>query len=199
MKSIAKEMYEISIPQTEEETSMVPFNLNTYDGLTPEQAKIVHQMLKGVEHSGGVAYFTIHGKTLKEKETLRRGGPHIDGNYEPKEMSFGRGGGNGWKVDQDGPGINTKFHKRQYLNEKGGIILASNYSSCLGWIGDYKGTIKTGGDCSKIKLDKPFMLKANTVYYGNNHFIHESLPVDKDVQRTIVRITMPENHIYKRK
>lgn len=106
------------------------------------------------------------------------------------------GGGNGWKVGENGAAINTDEHNRQYVNPKGGIILATNYASCLGWQGEYKGLPKVGGDCRHIKLDTPHLLKANKVYYGNNHFIHESLPVGRDIHRVFARITLPENHEY---
>jgi len=105
----------------------------------------------------------------------------------------------GWKVGENGPGINTELHKRQYLKETGGIILASNYESCLGWNGHYDGTPNTGGDCSHIQLDQPFMLEKNAIYYGNNHFIHESLPVVDNVHRVFARITMPEDHQFRGK
>lgn len=172
---------------------MIPFDINTFDGLIEEFKDIAKTMLQGIRHKGGTAFFTIHGKKLKKGQTLRRGGPHIDGNYEPHLMTFGNGG---WKVGQDGPGINTALHDRQYNNERGGIILASNYEACLGWVGEYAGLPNTGGDCSHIKLDDPFMLKRNQVYYGNNHFIHESLEVRDDVHRVLARITMPEDHEY---
>ena len=54
--------------------------------------------------------------------------------------------------------------------------------------------IEDSGDCSHIQLDEPFQLERNKVYYGNNHFIHESLEVKDDVHRVFVRITMPEDH-----
>jgi len=196
MKSIAINTNSIDLPMITGEFSMLPFNLNTFNGLADEFKSIAMKMLDGVKHNGGIAYFTLHGKKLKKGETLRRGGPHIDGNYEPHHMSFGSGGGNGWKVGESGPEINTGLHARQYNKPTGGIIMASNYESCLGWLGDYEGHPNKGGDCSHINLDEPFTLDRNKVYYGNNHFIHESLAVKDDVHRVLVRITMPEDHVY---
>lgn len=108
-------------------------------------------------------------------------------------MTFG---GGGWKVGENGPSINTNLHERQYNSELGGIILASNYSSCVGWDGYYDGMPLRGGDCSHLNVKNHFTLKENTVYYGNNHFIHESLPVNDNVHRVFARITMPETHKY---
>lgn len=191
MKSLAVNTGLIELPLLEGEFPMMPFNIETLEGLTEEFKKIARQMLAGVTHKGGIGFFTIHGKKLKKGQTLRRGGPHTDGNYEPHLMTFG---GGGWKVGQDGAAINTELHDRQYNNEKGGIILASNYEACLGWTGEYDGLPKAGGDCRHIKLDEPFQLERNKVYYGNNHFIHESLEVKDDAHRVFARITMPEDH-----
>ena len=150
-------------------------------------------MIKHIKVKSGTAYLTVHGKWLKSGGTLRRGLPHIDGNYEPHLMSFG---GGGWKVGENGPAINTNMHKRQYLSDKGGIIICTNFASAVGWSGEYKGLPNVGGDCSHISLDEPELLREGNIYYGNNHFIHESLPVDRDIHRVFARVTLPENHIY---
>lgn len=184
---------DINLPLIEGEFSMIPFDLQTMFGIDGEFREIASKMISGIEGLFGTAFFTIHGKKLHKNGTLRRGGAHIDGNYDPMLMGFG---GGGWKVDESGPDVNTELHKRQYCNTGGGIILASNYESCLGWCGEYEGSPNKGGDCSHLKLDDPFMLLRNTVYYGNNHFIHESLPVMEDVHRVMARITLPETHTF---
>ncbi len=191
-KSIATSSVEL--PMVECEISMIPFDLDTLTGVPLEFIAIVKQMLSGIKNNGGQAFFTIHGKKLKTNETLRRGAPHTDGNYCAEKHRFG--GGGGWKIGENGPSIDSKDHSDYYLTERGGIILASNFESCLGWNGEFTGTPKVGGDCRHIELNKPFMLKKDTVYYGNNHFIHESLPVTEDVHRVFARITMPINHVY---
>lgn len=175
--------------------SMLPFDLSTLEGLPQEFVPTVKSMLANLDLSG-TAYFTIHGKTLEKGQTHRRPGPHTDGNYEP--CSWGKGGGNGWKVGENGPPITTQFHHDSYLVETGGIILASNFKACKGWNGIYNGTINVGGDCSKFDLSTgEFELQPNTIYYGNNHFIHESLPMSDNIHRVLARITLPQNHIFK--
>lgn len=193
MKSMLINTSDIQLPMISGEFSMLPFDLITLEGLEGQFKDIARNMLKGIQASG-IGFFTAHGKKLEKGGTLRRGGPHTDGNYEKYNMSFGSGGGNGWKVGENGPGINTELHHRQYVKETGGIIMATNYASCLGWRGEYQGVPGVGGDCREIQLDQPFMLESNKVYYGNNHFIHESLPVAGDVHRVFARITMPEDH-----
>lgn len=184
----------IMLPLIDGEFSMLPFCLNTMQGLPEEFRNIAASLLAGIKHQGGEAFFTIHGKKLKKFESLRRGGAHTDGSYDKRLYSWG---GPGWKVGKDtGPAVGSPEHDRLYNSEKGGIILASNFESCLGWIGEYEGLPSVGGNCSHIKLDTPFILARNTVYYGNNHFIHESLPVAEDVHRVLVRITLPHTHEY---
>lgn len=196
MKSIAIKTNNIVLPFITGEHSMIKFNLDTFVGLSGVFLSVAKQMIKGINHNGGTAFFTIHGKKLKAGETLRRGSPHTDGNYEPVSMNFGVGGGNGWKVGENGPAIDTKLHERQYLSTNGGIVIASNFESCLGWTGEFIGEPSVGGDCRHIKLNTSFMLQKNKIYYGNNHFIHESLPLSSGFHRVFARITMPENHIF---
>lgn len=193
MKSQFRNMGQIQLPYFDGQEAMIPFDMESLSGLPVKFSSVVKSMISGIKNKSGTAYFTIHGKTLKAGKTLRRPAPHTDGNYEPHIMTFG---GGGWKVGENGPAINTDMHKRQYCSENGGIILATNYASCLGWSGEYDGLPGVGGDCRHINLDKPEMLSEDTVYYGNNHFIHESLPVGRDVHRVFARVTLPENHFY---
>jgi hypothetical protein len=194
MKSLCLNAGSINLPIIDGEFSMIPFNMSTLEGLPNEFKLVAKQMMSSIKTSSVIAYFTIHGKKLKKSQTLRRGAPHTDGNYEPINMSFG--GGGGFKVGENGPRLGSDIHNRQYLSDLGGIILASNFSSCLGWVGEFEGLPKRGGDCRHIELGKPFMLEANKIYYGNNHFIHESLPMSEDVHRVFARITLPESHAY---
>jgi hypothetical protein len=193
MKSIAIKTSNIELPLITGEHAMIEFDLNTFIGLPLEFVSIAKKMIKGISHKGGKAFFTIHGKKIKKGETLRRGGAHIDGNYEPHQMDLG---GGGWKVGQDGRDVSHPTHIRQFNKETGGIVLASNYRACNGWIGEYDNKPEKGGDCSHFDLDDSFSLEPNEVYYGNNHFIHESLPMSGDVHRVFARITMPEDHVF---
>ena len=185
----------VSLPSYTGHVSMLPFDLQTLAGLPAEFTQLVTSMLYGIK-AVGTAYFTLHGRFLSANDTLRRPGAHTDGNYEP--CGWSNGGGNGWKIGENGPAIDTQFHHDSYLVPTGGIILASSYPSCIGYIGDYSGTIGVGGDCRDVDLStgQSFMLDADTIYYGNNHFIHESLPVATDTHRVLARITLPQDHTY---
>ncbi len=195
MRSIAIKTGMIELPLIVGEHSMIPFDLQTLAGLTGEFVGIARNMLTGIQ-CAGEGFFTLHGRILAKGKTLRRPGPHTDGSYEKAVFGWGGGGGGGWKVGENGPRTNSAEHGRLYNSNSGGLILCSNFPACHGWIGEYDGLPSVGGDCSKIKLDEPIMLEPNTVYYGNNHFIHESLPMSDDVHRVFARITLPSNHCY---
>jgi len=201
MISTSREVNTIELPLIEGEFSMLPFDLKTLDGLKGDFKRVAEEMVKHLRVREGMAFLTVHGKKLLKSDTLRRGGAHIDGNYMnyvPGEpfRTFGGGGGNGWKLGQTGPYITTREHKLSYDNKKGGILMASNHSSSLGYHGTLKGKPVRGGDCTHMKLPKPFSLGANKVHYGNNQFVHESVAVKKDVHRVLFRITLPITHEY---
>lgn len=189
--SISKELNTIEIPFFEGEVSMLPFDLSDLTTLPIQFRKTAKEMVSNLPEKIGIAFLTVHGKFVKKSKTLRRGEPHIDGNYLKDVASWGSGGGNGWKVGENGMKLTSKEHAISYENAKGGMLIASNYSACKGWNGLFEGKAGIGGDCSHINLKDGFMLKANKVYYGNSQFIHESLPLDKDVHRIMYRITLP--------
>ena len=150
---------------------------------------LIKEMVSHSPKKTGKAYLTIDEKIVTKGNSHRRGGPHTDGNY-----LFGwGGGGSGWLTGEDGRFLPREKHEQQYCSDKGGMLLISSYEACKGWNGDYDGEPNQGGDCSHLDLSKmeSFMLKKNTLYWGNSTFIHESLPLEEDVRRQIVRITLP--------
>jgi hypothetical protein len=196
IQSLARPVGRIDLPLIEGEHPMIPFDLQTFDGLSQDFVPIARRMLQSLSPIKGTAFFTIHGKRLSSGQTHRRPGPHTDGNYFPNVSSWGNGGGNGWKVGENGPPVGSEEHEKSYVTVNGGILICSNFEACLGWVGEYEGMPAVGGDCSGLKLDTPFTLQRNTVYYGNNHFVHESLPMSQDVHRVLARITLPHDHQY---
>lgn len=91
MISKSIESVSIYLPLMEGEFSMIPFNVVSLDGLKGDFKRIAKTMLSNIKVTAGTAFLTMHGKKLKKDETLRRGAPHTDGNYEPVNMSFGGG------------------------------------------------------------------------------------------------------------
>lgn len=145
-----------------------------------------------IDHSPkkeGRAYLTIDEKVVKKGETHRRGGAHTDGNY-----LFGwGGGGSGWLTGVDGRVLPKEKHEQQYCSDKGGMLMISSYKACKGWNGKLEGQPKQGGDCSHLDLSnmESFKLEPNVLYWGNSTFVHESLPIEEDVKRQLIRITLP--------
>jgi hypothetical protein len=77
-------------------------------------------------------------------------------------------------------------------NHPEAIILASDVSGCIGYTGSWTGEIGDGGDLEHIDLShmEKHVLQPNHSYIGNVGFIHESVPIDFDCQRTLVRLNV---------
>lgn len=73
------------------------------------------------------------------------------------------------------------------------IILASDIQACRGWNGLYDHTDMPNGDCSHVNVQElqEMMFRKNTVYVGNVTMLHESLPVEFDTLRTVIRLNVP--------
>lgn len=162
----------------------------------------VDSMLDGINTDQPI-FIMVDQSIVKSNTSHRRPGPHIDGYWIEASNSHGGGGRHS--------SISTGSHSSQPIHlmnangqwESGGwnsidlstpesIILASNYSSCKGYIGDWEGDLGDGGDCSNVDLSnlEQIMLESNIAYRGNVGFIHESLPVKKEVFRTLVRLNL---------
>lgn len=78
------------------------------------------------------------------------------------------------------------------------IILASNVPACRALVGDWGGIIGEGGDVSHLDLShmREIQMQAGIAYAGNVTFVHESLPVLHDCERTVVRINVPGHIIH---
>jgi len=197
--SISKELYPVSIPHYEGEIKMLPFELSDLANIPEKFKKLVENLISFLPIKQGIAFLTIDGKTIQQGSTHRRGGKHIDGNYIFAGNSGwggdngGNGGGNGWKVGENGFKLSLPQHKISYENPNGGMIIASDFVGCMGWNGVFEGKAGIGGDCTHldIKQESGFLLKPNVAYYGNSQFVHESLPIEKNIHRNLVRITLP--------
>ena len=171
---------------------MLPFDLETLNEIPLEFNSMVTNMIKFLPMKKGIAYLTVDGKLVKEGQTQRRGGMHIDGNYIHDIRSWG--GGGGWKVGEGGRILSSEHHKLSYESQTGGMLIASTYPACKGWNGEFEGNPYVGGDCTRVKVGEGFMLKPHMLYYGYSQFLHESLPIDKTTHRVVARITLPMNY-----
>lgn len=196
--SVSKELYPINIPHFSGQIKMLAFDLESLNEVPGALTKLVANMIAALPIKKGIAYLTVDGKIVEKGMSQRRGGIHIDGNYLPSGWAGGgngSGGSGGWKVGEGGRIISSEEHKLSYQSTTGGMLITSTYPACKGWNGRFEGNAYVGGDCTRIEgLGEGFTLKRNVVYYGNSQFIHESLPVDKDIHKVMARITLPADY-----
>jgi hypothetical protein len=145
------------------------------------------------EHTG--FYVTIDEQFLKKSNKLRRGGVHIDGNY-----LFSWGSSGGWLNGTPGRMLTEDQHRLQYQSELGGVIMASSFIACEGFLGTIDGAAGHGGDCEHLRPElskmESFWLKENVVYLGNSTFVHEGHVVSQDTNRQLIRITLDTTFRY---
>lgn len=213
--SRAIQFMEVEIPSFEGHIHMKHFNASTLDNVPDIFKGVVNQMLSVLPKRDMNCWLTVDGKTIEAGKSHRRGGPHIDGNYldafypmpneayERKRREFSHQHGEivtghkgGW--DDGWRSKNAEISREEafflsYNTKSGGILITSNYRGCKGWVGMIHGAPTAGGDCSHLTLPEAqsFIMRPNVVYYGNSHFIHESIPQETNVHRVVVRITLP--------
>lgn len=140
----------------------------------------IDSMLEGIDTEGPI-YLMVDQAPVKASDTHRRPGVHIDGNWVPSLL--------GHKTHVI-PG--SHGHITEYMYDEA-IILASDVSACVAYHGAWEGHVGKGGDCSHIDLTglKSVQLERNQVYAGNVWMLHESVPVQADCRRTVVRLNVP--------
>lgn len=171
---------------------------------------VVDDMLKGIKTKQPI-YLMVDQTYVKQGQPQRRPGMHVDGYWVVGDHTGGghrgisaHGGHRGGHI-----GFNPKHSSshRGHTRHSGGktgwesvdfsapeaIILASNISACVGYMGQYdEKMIGHGGDASRVNADLDrIVLESNRVYAGNVGFLHESLPVQTDCFRTLVRLNVP--------
>lgn len=205
MKSLLKEIGPVTFPEnTGERVYMLPFTAN--HGLPSHLSRwqpTIDAMLCGVFTDGPIYLMIDQGRVTAGK-SHRRGGPHIDGNWNPGVFAH------------DGPPVPPQHapwppshrpmaghHGHRAMAGKGSwasenfapeaLILASDVCASCVYIGEVEGDPVEGGDCSHLDLSAAYQvpLLAGRAYAGNVTMIHESLPVTKDCQRTLVRLNVP--------
>lgn len=206
MLSIVKQGGDVSFPAfMGERVYMHEFTKR--DGLPESLSRwqpTVDAMLNGVDTDGPI-YLMVDQKVVKAGVTHRRPGMHIDGYWIPAQQCHGVGGGR-HSTEELEEELRRRREGSHYTprhctsgnwpNES--IILASNVAACKGLVGEYSGVIGEGGDCSHLDLSglTELLMQPNKVYVGNVTFLHESLPVLADCERTVVRLNVPGHIIH---
>ena len=198
---------------TGERVYMAPFRIK--DGLPPELRRwqaTVDQMLHGVTSDMPV-YVMIDQGFVPAGISQRRGGIHIDGywcgathgsvppRHYPTPSPTPQP-----KAPVSTPEQEDKERSKKPTRKKLGnmwdampfdfpeaLIVASNVIGARGYIGEFTGPIHDGGNCIDADLSKvqPITLAPYTAYAGNVTWLHESIPVEQDCYRTMVRLNVP--------
>lgn len=145
----------------------------------------VDQMLVGVDTDEAI-YLMIDQGIVKANTSHRRPGAHIDGYWIAAKQRHGGGGGHAGAWEGSG-WVSCQFDKEE------GLILASDVCASRALVGQFEGAPGEGGDCSMLDLSQlaEVRLQAGIAYAGNVTMVHESLPVDQDTMRTLVRLSVP--------
>lgn len=172
----------------------------------------VGAMLTGVDTDNPI-FLMIDQGVVKVNNTHRRPGPHVDGYWI--EGISAHGNSSGWSHDRPSesahkftPGRHTtvveepgshQYRRHSFsgnteyqLIHPEAVILASDIQACRGYVGEWSGVIGDGGDLSHLDLShlQTIDLQPHTSYIGNVGFIHESLPIPFDCNRTLVRLNV---------
>lgn len=149
-------------------------------GNLPEHLKrwenTVDSMLDGINNTGDI-FIMIDQSSVNAGTPQRRKGIHIDGVWDEGLSCH----------TQPIPG-----HRRVTQDDKELIILASDVSASMAYVGEWSGESKDDGDCSHVSLGEctSVLLGSHTSYIGTPDTLHESIPVTEDCSRTLVRLNV---------
>jgi len=155
---------------------MMPVNLGSVVGVPSNYHDLLHSLYSVIEKRfiGEIGYLTIDEQCLLPKETLRRGGLHVDGYYHGNCGAWGGGGGWG--------------------SVGNGMLTISSTAHCKAYLGVFDGEPKDEGECDHlITPNDGELFEAGQVYWVDGACVHESMPVTETTERQFVRLSMPSN------
>lgn len=168
----------------------------------------VDVMLAGI-YTEDTIYLMVDQDFIKAGTPHRRPGIHIDGYWHPGDTVHQSHMPNRSGMHREYPpghGPLPARHAPVPTHASGGadwnnpdfsedeaIILMTNVSAARGYAGEWDGFIGHGGDCSKVDVTllDPIDFEANRAYHGNVSMLHQSLPVEVDCERTVIRLNCP--------
>lgn len=129
----------------------------------------------------GKAWMTVDEKIVRAGESQRRPGPHVDGKFNMTAVKWG--GGGGWN------------HACNLVPvTRTPVIVAASAVGCRAWTGQFEAQPREDGDLTHIldKLGEGDVLPANVGYLLSGDCVHESMIMERDTQRTFLRIALPQ-------
>jgi hypothetical protein len=156
-------------------------------------ASTIEALLPSIPMSEGIVYLTIDEKQLVPGQTHRRGGAHIDGIWNPAARDHHVPGGHIMPAHTAG-----RWQGGYWDDPKagGGLLLLSNVEGCRGYLGEFDAIPGEGGDMQHVReqLDAAdsFIMEPNIAYLCNVWAVHESIPVARPMNRSLIRLTLPE-------
>ena len=151
---------------------MLPFLLQDVNRSLPrhcrQYSRLVESMLEHAHVGAGVGYLTIDEAEVRDGETHRRPGIHVDGCGV-----WGRGGGYAYD----------------------GMLVAASDVGCQAWTGVYDSEPGYDGDCEHLRreIGEPTVMQAGRVYSCGGMTVHEALPMKATTRRQFVRISLPND------
>ena len=138
----------------------------------------VRELLDAARVKGGRAFVTVDEKMVLAGQSQRRPGPHVDGCFQPERGRWGHGG---WNHNCNNVPI-----------PRMSVIVASSFPACKVWEGDFDTEPKNDGDLSHISDQLVYgeIVPANVGYLLSPDCVHESLPMEKDTERSFLRIAL---------
>lgn len=131
----------------------------------------------------GIAHMTVDEKVVRAGMSQRRPRPHVDGCFMPEAQVWGH----------PGPGPSWLHYCNHLPVARMAVIVAASVEGCRAWRGVFAGQPKNNGDLSHIadQLDAGEVLPANVGYLLSPDCVHESMLMERDTQRTFLRIALP--------
>ena len=141
----------------------------------------VDMMLAEIESEEPI-YLMIDQARLRAGDFHRRPGLHVDGYWDAGSQT--------WPPSPNDPHLTIDPSD---IPPKEAIILVSNVLGCRAFVGRFDAMPKIGNDCADINTNhlRRIDMLPYVVYAGNVSMLHESIPVERDCLRTVVRLNVP--------
>ena len=141
----------------------------------------VDMMLAEIESDEPI-YLMIDQAQTEAGAFHRRSWLHVDGYWDAKSQT--------WPPSPNNPHLAIDPSD---VSPKEAIVLASNVLGSRAFVGRFNVMPKTGNDCASISANglRRVDMLPDIVYVGNVSMLHESIPVERDCLRTVVRLNVP--------